>query len=83
MNTRISKIENHVQNKNSEAWKTLCEYVDRLAESNADEFAPLEVLGPEMYAQIHTLPESIAKLKKVKKNVAVWQQTQTHSTPNW
>ncbi|WP_210418655.1 hypothetical protein [Aliikangiella coralliicola] len=64
---KISKIENDVQDKNCEAWKKLCEYVDELAASGGKEFSPLEALGPELFAQIHTLPESIAKLKKVKK----------------
>lgn len=69
MNNLISKIQNDVQDKSSIAWKRLCEYVDKVAADNREEFAPLEELGPELFAQIHTLPESIAKLKKVKK---VW-----------
>jgi len=64
---RISRIKNEVQNRNSEAWKKLCAYIDELAETESDEFAPGEVLGEELFAQIHTLPESIKKLKKVKK----------------
>jgi hypothetical protein len=63
----IRKIENNVQDRTSVAWKKLCEYVDKVAEENADEFAPLEYLGPELFAEIHTLPESISKLKNVKK----------------
>jgi hypothetical protein len=69
MNKRISKIENNVQDRNSEAWKKLCDYVDKVASENSEEFAPLEALGSELFAQIHTLPESISKLKHVKK---VW-----------
>lgn len=67
MNTRISKIENHVQNRDSKAWKKLCEYIDKIAAEGSEEFAPLEYLGDELYSQIYTLPESIRKLKKVKK----------------
>lgn len=67
MNNRISKIKNDVQDRNSPAWKLLCQYVDKLAEEKADEFAPFEVLGGELFAQIYTLPKSISKLKHVKK----------------
>ncbi len=69
MNKKISKIENNVQDRNSVAWKKLCDYVDKVANENREEFAPLEELGQELFSQIHTLPETISKLKKVKK---VW-----------
>ena len=69
MNKRISKIDNDVQDRNSLAWKKLCDYVEKVAAENCDEFSPLEDLGQELFAQIHTLPETISKLKKVKK---VW-----------
>ena len=69
MNERISKIENDVQDRNSFAWKKLCEYVDKVEMENREEFSPLEELGQELFTQIYTLPESISKLKKVKK---VW-----------
>ena len=69
MNKKISKIENDVQDRNSVAWKKLCDYVDKVATENRVEFSPAEELGPELFAQIHTLPETISKLKKVKK---VW-----------
>lgn len=69
MNKRISKIENDVQDRNSVAWKKLCNYVDKVATENRDEFSPVEELGQELFAQIHTLPETISKLTKVKK---VW-----------
>jgi len=67
VSNRISKIPNNVQDRNSEAWIKLCEYVDELAESEIDEFVPREHLGDELFAQIYTLPESISKLKRVKK----------------
>lgn len=69
MNDRIHKIENDVQDRNPVAWKKLCEYVDKVANENREEFSPLEELGQELFSQIHTLPETISKLKKVKK---VW-----------
>ena len=56
-------IQNNVQDRNCEAWKKLCQYIDRLAEEGSDEFSPREALGNELFAQIHTLPESIGKLK--------------------
>ncbi|OZG71064.1 hypothetical protein BTA51_23470 [Hahella sp. CCB-MM4] len=67
MSTRISAIKNGVQDRDSEAWKKLCEYVDDLAESGGEEFSPKEAIGAELFSEIQELPESIAKLKKVKK----------------
>lgn len=67
MNNNISKIKNDVQDRNSIAWKKLCEYVDKVASENMEEFSPLDALGEELYSQIYTLPETISKLKKVKK----------------
>ncbi len=69
MNSKISKIENDVQDRNSVAWKKLCEYVDKIAKENKEEFSPVEALGQDLFSQINTLPETISKLKKVKK---VW-----------
>lgn len=63
----ITKIKQDRQDRDSQAWKKLCEYIDQLAESGGEEFSPLEALGKEMFFHIYTLPESIAKLKKVKK----------------
>ena len=59
--------------RNSEAWKKLCEYVDLVARKRKKEFSPREYLGDELFSQIYTLPESISKLKKVKKNLALWK----------
>ena len=67
MNNNISKIKNDFQDRNSVAWKKLCEYIDAVAKNGTDEFVPREALGEELFSQIYTLPESIAKLKKVKK----------------
>ncbi|WP_216647343.1 hypothetical protein [Chitinophaga sp. SYP-B3965] len=67
MNKENVQIPNDVQDRSSVAWQKLCDYIDRLAETNAEEFSPGEELGPELFAQIYTLPESIAKLKHVKK----------------
>lgn len=67
MKKRISKIENEVQDKNSVAWTKLCDYVEKVAKENLEDFSPAKELGQELFAQIYTLPETISKLKKVKR----------------
>ena len=67
MNNQILRIPNDVQDRTSEAWVKLCEYVDLVAENGTDEFSPRAYLGDELFAQVFTLPESIGKLKAVKK----------------
>ena len=67
MSNRISAIPNDVQDRGSEAWDRLCAYVEAVAADRRDEFSPLEELGSELFAQIHALPETISKLKAVKK----------------
>lgn len=69
MEKRTSRVKNDIQDRNSDAWKKLCDYIDQIAETGNDEFAPREILGDLHFSKIYTLPESIAKLKKVKK---VW-----------
>ncbi len=64
---KISRIENDAQDRTIKAWQELCSYVDELAENGDKEFSPAERLGPELFSQIHTLPESIGKLKNVTK----------------
>lgn len=67
MRKRISRIENDVQDRSSDAWEKLCDYVEIIAENGDEEFSPGEYLGHELFTEIYTLPETIAKLKKVKK----------------
>lgn len=67
MNNLIRAIENDVQDRNCEAWKKLCDYVERAALEKHEVFSPGKELGAELFAQIHTLPESISRLKSVKK----------------
>jgi hypothetical protein len=64
---KLHPIENDVQDQNSPAWIKLCDYIDRLAANGREEFKPYEALGPDHYSQIHTLPASIGKLKRVKR----------------
>lgn len=59
-------IKNDVQDRNSVAWKKLCDYVDWVAETETEEFSPRKFLGKKLFAEIYTLPESISKLKRVK-----------------
>lgn len=56
-----------MQDQNSEAWKKLCLYIDKIAEEGHEEFEPRKGIGSELFALIETLPKSISKLKKVKK----------------
>lgn len=67
MNKLIRAIENNVQDRHCEAWKKLCDYVERAVAEGHEVFHPSKELGHELFAHIHTLPESIAKLKTVKK----------------
>lgn len=63
-----TRIPNDIQDRDSVAWKKLCEYIDLIAKKGKKDFSPREYLGDELFSQIYTLPESIGKLKKVKKN---------------
>ena len=69
MSNKLPKIENDVQDRNSIAWQKLCEYIDKVAMDNTDEFLPRKALGNQLFSEIYTLPESISKLKKVKKEI--------------
>ncbi|KAA2238865.1 leucine-rich repeat domain-containing protein [Chitinophaga agrisoli] len=63
----ITKIYADMQDRESVAWKKLCEYIELVAAEGRTEFYPREYLGTELFYQIHSLPESIAKLKSVTK----------------
>lgn len=67
MNNRISRIQNDVQDRKSLAWERLCSYIEHVAKNEIEDFEPRQALGDALFLQIYTLPESIAKLKKVKK----------------
>lgn len=67
MRNKKPEIENNVQDRNSEAWRKLCAYIDKIEKNNEEEFSPFEELGEELFSKIYTLPETIAKLKNVKK----------------
>lgn len=61
-----TKIKKDNQDRNTEAWLKLCDYIDECVENESEEFFPAKHLK-EQFRQIRTLPESIAQLKKVKK----------------
>ncbi|MBO9732684.1 MAG: hypothetical protein J7623_28835 [Chitinophaga sp.] len=63
----IVKLKPDDQDRNSEAWKMLCEYVDICAREHRTEFAPREYLGDEHFQRIYTLPTTIGTLTSVKK----------------
>jgi hypothetical protein len=55
MNNKISAIKNDVQDRNSIAWKKLCDYIDLVALEGRDEFSPSKELRRELFSQIYTL----------------------------
>ncbi|HCA06483.1 hypothetical protein [Chryseobacterium sp.] len=67
MMNRVPKVKKVMQDQNSEAWKQLCLYIDKVAEEGHEEFEPRKGIGSELFQLIETLPKSIAKLKKVKR----------------
>lgn len=58
----------HTENQDtqSEAWKSLEEYVQKVAVDGADELNPMNGIGSGKWEQIVTLPRSIEKLQSVK-----------------
>lgn len=61
------KFHTEQQNTSGEAWGMLEEMIRAAASKGSKEFAPGLEMPPELWAQIITLPRSIAHLKKVKK----------------
>lgn len=61
-----TKIKKDNQDRNSTAWYMLCAYIDQLEKEESEEFFPAKYLK-ELYHEIRTLPESIGRLKKIKK----------------
>jgi hypothetical protein len=54
------------QDTQSDAWKSLEEYIQKVAVDGADELNPMKGIGSEKWGQIVTLPSSIGKLQSVK-----------------
>ena len=59
-------IHADIQNTESEAWKSLEAYLQRIESEENDEFNLLAGIGAEYVEQIVALPRSIGKLKSVK-----------------
>lgn len=64
-----TKIKKDRQDRNSLAWKKLCDYIDEISINEDEDFFPRKHLGDELFGQIYTLPESIGKLDKVQRIV--------------
>lgn len=55
------------QDRSLPGWVALLDLVEEAASDRRETFSPREVLGADLWAQVITLPPSIAKLKHVKK----------------
>lgn len=55
-----------IQDKSSEAWTALEEYIDRVRRNNETEFDPIQGIGIEKWETITELPPSIGSLQSVK-----------------
>jgi len=55
------------QDKESKAWKALLDYIDKVADEEIEDFDPRTGIGTEYFKEIIILPQSIKKLKKVKR----------------
>ncbi len=60
------KLHAEVQDTDCSGWLRLLELIDEAASDRREEFSPGRHMTPEQWAQITTLPASIAKLKAVK-----------------
>lgn len=59
-------LHGEIQDTGSEAWKSLDEYIQKVAADQSDELNPLDGIGAEKWEQIVTLPRSIRLLQSVK-----------------
>ncbi|MBO9658438.1 MAG: hypothetical protein J7527_06405 [Chitinophagaceae bacterium] len=55
------------QDKHTESWNKLAEYIDLAAKNKQEEFIPNEGLGQALFAEIKSLPTTIATLTNVTK----------------
>ncbi|WP_196893873.1 hypothetical protein [Aureivirga marina] len=72
-NIKFKKEQKNIQDKNSVAWKKLCEYVEIIHKNEDKIFRPIDYLG-DLYFEIHTLPKSISKLDKVEEVILYGSQ---------
>jgi hypothetical protein len=59
-------LHGEIQNTQSDAWKSLEAYIQKVAADGSDELNPIAGIGPEKWEQITTLPPSICTLQSVK-----------------
>ena len=59
-------LHGEIQNKNTQAWKALEAYIQKVAADGSDELNPIAGIGAEKWEQILTLPRSIGTLRSVK-----------------
>lgn len=59
-------LHNKIQNTNSDAWKSLEAYIEKVRADGSDELNPSAGIGSEKWEQIITLPSSIGTLQSVK-----------------
>jgi hypothetical protein len=62
----LTKFHGDVQDRQTEAWRSLEHYIDSVKSSGAEIFDPVSALGSEMWEDITTLPSSIGTLSSVK-----------------
>src|SRR2546421_13050966 len=58
-----------VQDTQCEGWKRLVDLVEAAASDDREEFAPGREILPEVWRDVITLPDTIAKLKSVRRFV--------------
>jgi hypothetical protein len=59
-------LHSEIQNTNTQAWKALEAYIQKIATDGSDELNPIRGIGAEKWEQIVTLPRSIGTLRSVK-----------------
>jgi hypothetical protein len=67
-NAKWSELKLHTEQQDTacSGWARLLELIEEAANDNREDFSPGRDMTPEQWAQITTLPASIAKLKSVK-----------------
>jgi hypothetical protein len=63
---RELRFHSEIQDVQSEAWKSLEAYIEKVEAEGSDELNPMNGIGPEKWQQVVTLPSSIANLQSVK-----------------
>jgi hypothetical protein len=65
-NWRPVKLHGEIQDRHSDAWKSLEAYIQKIGADGLDELNPIAGIGAEKWEQIVTLPPSIGTLQSVK-----------------